>query len=245
MPRTFRHFSNTGYMHLIVRGVGKQLIFEEQSDYQFYLKMLEQYSELTGVTIIAYCLMGNHVHLLVYDPLKNTPALMQRMNLIYATYYNRKYSRVGHLFQNRYLNENIDTEAQLMIVFRYILNNPAKAGICRPADYAWSSYHLYDDEDSFVDTTPLVKLFGSRRAYRDFIAEPNADRCMEAFPSRRDDEWAKNVIRFVLHEESGTALQAYPRRERNQALRRLKEEGLTNRQLERLTGISKSVIQRV
>ena len=231
-------------MHLITRGVGKQLIFETGSDYRFFLKMLEKFSGETDVKILAYCLMSNHVHLLVFDAFGNTSSMMRKLETTYAAHFNEKYERVGHLFQNRFLNENIANERQLLTVFRYILNNPEKAGICKASSYAWSSYACCDNPDSFVDTSLLLDLIGGRNAFREFMSEENNDVCLEPSDYRRNDQWAKQKLPQILHVESGTFIQQLSRRERDAALRELKENGLSLRQIERLTGISKSVVQR-
>lgn len=244
MARLPRRLSNSGYMHLIERGIGKQIIFETDKDYYFYLKMLRKYSSETGVTICAYCLMDNHVHLLVHDMNVMVPEMMKKIGVCYSGYYNKKYERSGHLFQNRYLSETVEDEKYFLSVFRYILNNPVKAGICPAAKYEWSSYRQYGDSASFTDTTLLCKLLGDYTQYEAFITEENNDACLEFEPIKRDDEWAKQVIYSSLRVKSGTALQAYGRAERDKALRVLKEKGLTIRQIERLTGINRGAIQR-
>ena len=144
MPRKPRSFSNSGYMHLIIRGVGKQVIFEDQKDYAYFLKILERFSQEADISILAYCLMENHVHLLVFDPQGHTSFMMKKLEVSYAYFFNQKYKRVGHLFQNRFLNENINSEESLLRVFRYILNNPVKAGICPAHAYRNNVYgNLY------------------------------------------------------------------------------------------------------
>ena len=125
------------------------------------------------------------------------------------------------------------------------LNNPEKAGICRAADYEWSSYGQYDDPAAFVDTSLLRELIGDAGAYEAFMRKEDDAECMEFEPRRHDDEWASGIIRKRLKLNSGTELQSLDRDERNAALRTLKAAGITVRQLERLTGINRGVIQRV
>ena len=243
MPRQARRMSESGYMHLIVRGIGKQTLFEEASDYRYFLSRLERYSLETSVRICAYCLMENHVHLLARDDNKNTPLFMKKLGISYSGYYNKKYDRQGHLFQDRYLSEPIENEAYLLTAFRYILNNPVEAGICPAAEYEWSSYRLYGNADTFVDTTLLFELIGDGERYKAFIAAENDDHCLEYHGLRRDDQWARDVIQKCLGEANGIALQGYERAKRDDALKRLKEQGLSIRQIERLTGINRGVIQ--
>ena len=194
MARQARQLSKSGYLHLIVRGIGKQILFEDWEDRLYFLSILERFCTETGVRMPAYCLMENHVHLLA--------------------------------------------------VFRYILTNPEKAGLGFAADYEWSSFSLYGETDSFVDTSLFSALIGSRDEYIAFLYEGKDDDCMEYESPRRDDEWAKAVIRKHLHAESGTVLQSYDRERRDAAIRELKSQGLSIRQLERLTGINRGVIQK-
>lgn len=245
MARQARQLSETGYMHLIIRGNAKQILFEDEQDYRFFLKMLERYCLETSVKVCAYCLMENHVHLLVHDERQNTPLLMKKLCVTYAFYYNRKYERSGHLFQDRYISESIGDDAYFLTVARYILNNPHKAGICEASRYPWSSYAQYDSPAPFVEVTLLHEMLGNREQYASFISMPNDDWCLEYDANRRDDAWAMDVIRKCLGVESGTALLAYSRKERDAALRKLKNRGLSVRQIERLTGINRGIIQRV
>ena len=244
MPRIARRFKRGEYMHLIVRGIGRQALFEDEDDFRFFLTALERFSQDTEVQILAYCLMENHVHLLVHDPAAAVSLMMKKIGVSYAYHYNQKYDRVGHLFQNRFLSEVIDSSMALVRVFRYILNNPYKAGICPANRYRWSSYSLYDTDNTFLETGILRELLGDFSQMESFLCEENDDIYMEDSTPRRDDKWAKKTIFQTLEINNGTILAALEKSERNKALRKLKNAGLTIRQIERLTGISRSIIHR-
>ena len=244
MARQARKLSDSGYMHVIVRGIGRQLLFETAEDHTFYLETLKQYSQAVGVTVCAYCLMENHVHLLLYDPEQRIPTLMKKLGVRYSYYFNRKYDRIGPVFGDRYRSEAVEDDSYLLTVYRYILREPEKAGIGKASEYPWSSYSAYGDEKSFVDTGVLEGYVRDREAYETWIAEENDDECLEYMPPKHDDKWALKVIRKQLDGQSGTALQGMERDERDQALRRLKKAGMTIRQIERLTGISRGIVQR-
>jgi len=244
MPRLARELSESGYYHLIVRGIGRQAIFEDEEDYAFYLSRLSLYSREEAIPVCAYCLMENHVHLLVKDEKGHMSSMMKRLGVSYAHYFNQKYVRVGHLFQDRYMSESVSDETYLLVVLRYILNNPQKAGICKTEDYVWSSYALYDQADAFVDTSVFHELLGDIKRYSAFIQTPNEDKCLECEYQLRDDNWARSVIQKYLGSQSGTILQTPDRQVRNAALHELKHRGLTVRQIERLTGISRNIVQR-
>ena len=243
MPRGPRVLSESGYVHVYSRGNAKQILFEQRSDYIFYLNQLRRFSSEMNVAVCAFCLMENHVHLLVYDKEQNISGFMGKLNVTYSGYFNHKYGRTGHLFEGRFKSNPIESEEYLLKAFRYILNNPRQAGICQPEDYPWSSYSRYGFSNSFVDTSVFVELIGDAEKYKVFIAAEYED-CPELENAVRNDEWAKSVIRDCLHIERCTQLQEYDWKSRNEALRLLKMKGLSIRQIERLTGINHSVIQR-
>lgn len=244
MPRQARVKSESGYTHLIVRGIGRQVLFEAREDYQFYLAILERYSHETEIQVCAYCLMENHVHLLVCDANARIASMMKKLGVSYSQYFNRKYKRQGHLFQDRYLSEPIDDERYLLTVFRYILNNPQKVGIST-ADYEWSSYRLFAQPSPIVDTRVFRELIGDEEQYVAYLAMPNDDHCLEYERRRKDDEWAREIIRKRLGGKSGTVLQSFERAERNKVLAQLLKDGLSIRQVERLTGISRGIVQSI
>lgn len=242
MTRLARRESKSGYMHVIVRGIGKQVLFESREDYGLYISLLEKYSRETEVMVCAYCLMENHVHLLLMGSIGQIALLMKKLGVAYAHYFNEKNERTGHLFQDRYLSEPVETESYLMNVFRYILQNPQKAGTCLTDEYEWSSYYEYGVRYSFVDTSVLEGLIGDWDDYEKFMMTDDPRRYMEFEHFRRDDDWALGIIRDSLNMESGTELQRLGREARDECLRRLKSKGLSIRQIERLTGISRGVI---
>ena len=245
MPRQARKLSDTGYMHLIVRGNGQHVIFVERDDYLHYLALLKRFSTETNVVINAFCLMDNHVHLLVFDEQKHVSLFMQKLGVAYAGYFNKKYQRSGHLFEDRYKSIPIEDEWYLLKLLHYILNNPRQKNICYAAEYEWNSYKHYGSQNSFVKTDVFLELIGSRDEYAAFIAKDlKYDEPMELELNIRDDGWALSIIQKELGIENGLVLKDWPREKRNAALKLLKEKGLKIKQIERLTGINRGTIQR-
>lgn len=232
------------YLHIIVRGIGKQILFEEQSDNEKYLEYLKKYAEQEEITILAYCLMENHVHLLIRNIRGTIASFMKKMGVSYALYYNRKYDRIGHLFQDRYKSENITNDEYLLSAFRYILNNPVKAGICGAAEYRWSSYNEYGKKKGLVDTGIIYNMIGDKKNLAQFLLQKDGTEHIEADTPQKDDIWALQTIQDALDVTSGTQIQQFGRMQRDEALALLKKKGLTVRQLERLTGINRGVIQK-
>ena len=244
MARRLRCKSTTGYFHLIMRGNNKQILFEAPDDYRFFLSRMGKYCRESEIRISAYCLMENHVHLLVKDLQDAVPAMMQKLTLSYSFYYNQKYGRTGHLFQGRFLSEPVNNDLYLLTVFRYILNNPQKAGICPAPDYRWSSYRGYFRPSASLDLDFIREQYPTAEAYREYINAENEDECLEYTQILHDDAWARDILRYCLNASSGTELQAWEKEKRNSALHFLKEKGLSLRQIERLTGISRGIVQR-
>lgn len=243
MPRRARIMSASGYMHIIVRGIGKQLLFEDDYDYRYYLAKLERYCMDTEVRVCAYCLMDNHVHLLVRGEHESIVLLMKKIGVSYSWYYNKKYEREGHLFQDRYKSEPIENEAYFLTAFRYILKNPQKAGICSAMQYPWNSYRYYDNPLPFMDLSAIHSLLGDFRNYSKYIEGEDEDKGLEHSRNRHGDSWAKEIMKRYLGIESGTTLQKYSKEDRNAALAKLKEHGLSVRQISRLTGIGRNIVQ--
>jgi putative transposase len=130
-----------GIFHVYARGNAKQAVYLDDVDRLTYLRLLGTTVTKRSWRCLAYCLMENHVHLLVETPNANLAVGMQWLHGIYARTFNERHGRVGHLFQGRYGAERIKTEGQLWAVLRYIGLNPVEAGLCeRPGDWRWGSY---------------------------------------------------------------------------------------------------------
>jgi len=180
MPRCAREKNTSGFYHICVRGNNRQDIFLDDSDREEYLIRLNQYKERYKIRIFAYCLMTNHVHLLIYDNGQDISKFMQGLSLSYVIYFNKRYKRTGHLFQDRFTSVPIKGDIQLLIASKYIHLNPIKARIVsRAGDYKWSSYKAYlkrQDKQGIVDTYFLSKMISQsvskgRKEYIQFIED--------------------------------------------------------------------------
>lgn len=153
MPRKARKNLKMSFLHVMTQGINKEYIFNTECEIKKYLELLEQNSKKFNIKIIAYCIMNNHAHLLVYtEQIKDISEFMRRVNTIYAMYYNKKKNRCGYVFRNRYRAEEIYTEKHLISCINYIHNNPVKAGICKEKkNYKYSSYNDYVNKKRFVN----------------------------------------------------------------------------------------------
>ncbi|MDD3270691.1 MAG: transposase [Syntrophomonadaceae bacterium] len=168
MPRHQRILSENGTYHVMMRGNERKNLFHDQEDKQRFIETLFAKREEAGFLVYAYCLMDNHVHLLVREASEELATMMKRINGSYAYYFNQKYHRVGHLFQDRFKSEPIGDDRHLLAVIRYIHNNPVKAGLVeKPEQYRWSSYTSYllphKLEAKMVETEFILSIFANNQ----------------------------------------------------------------------------------
>ena len=153
MPRQERTKSGTGIYHVMLRGINRQNLFEDDEDYLQMIMCLqgltERYDENCVAvepfcTIYSYCLMSNHLHLLIREQREDISSVIKRLGVAYAYYFNKKYQRNGHLFQDRFRSEPVNTMEYFVTLMRYIHQNPLKAGLVSSSgNYSWSSWHEY------------------------------------------------------------------------------------------------------
>lgn len=147
MPTLKRKWYPGSSSHVTARGNHKDDIFKDREDFEYYLTLIEEakeYFKYNGYKIYCYCLMSNHVHMLIKTEEAPESLLIGRINGIYAKYFNKKYNYIGHLFQDRFHNVIINNVSQMLEVSRYIHLNPVRANIVeKPEDYMWSSYNMY------------------------------------------------------------------------------------------------------
>jgi REP element-mobilizing transposase RayT len=149
MPRRQRHEEAGAVHNIYARGVDRCAIFRDDQDRLEYLDLLGYVVRKWKWQCLAYCLMTNHIHLLIRTPEPNMGHGMQHLHSFYALDFNRKYDRVGHLFQDRYGSNRIRTPGRLRMAFDYITANPVTAGLCKdPADWRWSSHAALAEGDA-------------------------------------------------------------------------------------------------
>ena len=184
MVRCARKKSASGIYHIMMRGINRQDIFFDDEDYQRFLETMKRVKERRSCAIYGYCLMGNHVHLLLHEEEEELSVIMKRIGTSYAWWYNQKYDRGGHVFQNRFQSETVETEEYLLGMLRYIHNNPVKAKlVAMPEDYKWSSCQAYYVEKDFfglLHPSFILDILNSNREiaikqFTEFMQKTNAD----------------------------------------------------------------------
>ena len=173
--RQNRFFQKDYYYHLINRG-NNQDIFLFKRDYKRFTSKLEYYSKKFLISIVAYALIPNHIHLLVKQGSEGTVSkFMQSLTTSYAAYFNNKHHRTGHLFQGRFKHIVVETDGYLVHLSRYIHLNPSSARlVSKPENYPWSSYRCYLDleETNFINKKPILDYFSIKDKvmdYREFV----------------------------------------------------------------------------
>ena len=167
MPRFPRNYIKTTAFHVITQGINRSYIFENPEDIKYYIKVMYKLNEQCKIKIVAYCIMNNHAHILIEtDKVNDLSKYMQRLNTIYAKYYNKKYSRVGYVFRDRYKSEGIYSEEHLYNCIKYIYDNPVKAGISTKEEaYRFSSYKNYISKSGNVNNKLLEIVFNNKKDY--------------------------------------------------------------------------------
>lgn len=243
----------TGYYHVSARGVGKQAIFENDADRREFLELMRDCCRDRGVTVAAWCLMIDHVDLVLLDYEDEMSAAMQRLLLTYARRFNKRTGRAGCLFRERFERRSLDTDWQVMESIRSVHADPQEAGISLIEHYPWSSFAEYlraydsDMTRGFSDPSCVLELFGSAEG---FIAHSlsTPDDGESAMPDLEEMEWERHAFAEKLAKGLGVPLhvvKAASSARRNIVILGLHDAGFTVRQIERYTGIGKSTVSRI
>lgn len=262
MPRRARKRSNIGLYHVMLRGINRNNIFHDEMDYDKMLKILRMVSSPSehagevvteGCAVHAYCLMTNHVHLLVEERNETIERTMKRIGVAYVSYYNKKYERLGPLFQDRFRSEPVDDAGYFIKLMAYIHLNPVNACIVSaPGDYPWSSWSEY-----------MSSTFDHTSALCDFIYPFQGltiDKLRQAMMHNKElkqfvpfgdsehritDDEAVQMAMQVLPEGVGIKnVSSLPRARRVALVCDLHHMGLGLNQISRLTTISESTVRR-
>ncbi len=177
MTRPLRIEYEGAWYHVMNRGANRQTVFTTERDRLAFLALLGEISEIFGVEVHVFCLMGNHYHLILHTPRGNLGRAMRHLNSVYTQRHNRAAGRDGPLFRGRYKAILLDADAWLMQVSRYVHRNPLEARlVARLGRYRWSSYRAYVGETPGPDwlcTETILDLFGKHQRasrYRQYVA---------------------------------------------------------------------------
>ncbi len=269
MPRSARKISSTGIYHVMVRGIDHTTIFHDDQDCLTFLYILRACKYYTGQTLNAttsrrsqgdqspinisspasdsafdlysYCLMGNHVHLLLREVNEPVHQIMKRVGIRYVSYYNQKYKRSGHLFQDRFKSVPVEDERALLATYRYIALNPVKARITVQAGkYEWCSFHpgnIPAKHDLFLSPLPVDI---PDRQLTEFVRSDQQE--INPFPERLSDRTAEMILLRVTGLEHAQDLRFLSMEKQKLYFRILLDDNLSVHQMSRLTGVPRKII---
>lgn len=168
MPRIARKNSNSNFYHIIVQGINKEYVFNKSEFIEKYQQIILEKKEKSNITILAYCIMNNHAHFLIFsEKIEYLSKFMQRVNTSYSQYYNKINKRVGYVFRDRYYSQDILNQKHLYSCIKYIHNNPVKAHICNYMNqYKYSSYNEFLGKKIIINDESIRLLFGKTNEYK-------------------------------------------------------------------------------
>jgi REP element-mobilizing transposase RayT len=261
MPRCARIPCKSGIYHVILRGNERKEIFLEDEDKQRFFDILLEKRKKSNFSLYAYCIMDNHVHLIMNAKDEPLSTVIKRVGTSYAYYYNKKNKRVGHVFQDRFKSENIEDDAYLISAIRYTHNNPVKAAICLSAkDYKWSSMNLYLNYNKdfllLPEISDILCIFSNNIStakikFIEFSNQPNEDRFMDLYEDNFKcdrDEAQKVYIEYL--EKYKLNVEDIKKRENKVIINRLIKElarntGLSGRQISNITGLNREKVRKI
>ena len=159
MSRSGRVKSITGIYHIMLRGMDRRIIFSDDMDRLIFTKIIARVKEKSNFRLYAYCLMDNHVHMLIKPEGEPLELIFKRIGVSYVSYYNKKYDLYGHLYQDRFRSEAVNSIEYFMDVLRYICQNPVKAGLCDSVHkYPWLECSRIREKSGMTDDISEIEL---------------------------------------------------------------------------------------
>ena len=182
------------WYHIMNRGRRGDNVFKEKEDCEIFVALLKEAAELWDVGISAYCLMGNHYHILAQTPLGNLSRFMRHLNGVYTQRYNRLHGYDGQLFRGRFKSILVEEESYLLELVRYIHRNPLRAEMVETLyEYAWSSHRGYLSSVknwNWLHKDFILSMLASdkkkrRQAYLRFMAKNDSDELLDLFEQKK------------------------------------------------------------
>jgi REP element-mobilizing transposase RayT len=248
MGTKYRLCSEADIYHVTTRGVAQQIIFEDDNDREFFLSRMRFYVDECEVHLLAWCLMSNHIHLLVQAELEKTRTFMHKLLASYAIHFNNRHRRSGHLFQGRFDSVPIETDEQLMTAMRYIHRNPLSIPGQSLETYCLSSYREYLGQPFITEVSYIMRLFDGMDEFVAFhdAWDPSDESELRAKRARQkvSDENAIEFAKQLLRIDSIGIIASSDKPTRNRYLATLKRHGLPVQQVSRITGLGRNIVQR-
>lgn len=264
MTRKPRATSVTGIYHVMLRGINRQDIFLDRDDYWKLIRTLDQQinpkDELghplpPKCDIYAYCLMPNHIHLLIRNKTESLGSIVKSIAITYAAYFNKRYERIGHLFQDRFKSEPVNDLTYFLTLLRYIHQNPIAGGITKRAeDYPWSSWIEFLSPEKcqipVCRTEPIIRRI-SLKELKGLVDEPLPKSAVVLEFDQSDDEKFQitaETFRTFLDENFAISdpqvLPSLPTPQLHEIIQAAISFGFSVRSLSLITGISRYILKK-
>lgn len=198
MARIPREKYTSGFFHIMIQGINKEYIFKTKEDKEYFLFFMRKYYQDYKIRMIAYCIMDNHVHFIIYsENIGEISSYMHKINTIYAKYYNNKYNRIGYVFRDRYKSQYIYDRDYLFKCIKYIHLNPVKAKIVdKEEKYKYSSYQDFINKKGYIDNYIIKLIFGTEDYIKLFNKIDDID--IEIMDLENDEQNFENAINNYL-----------------------------------------------
>lgn len=245
MARPLRRYGNSKNYHIIFKGNDSQDIFYDDQDRRIFLKHLIDTREEFEYKIYAYCLMTNHIHMIIKSEKEVLSKAMQCLMSRYVRYFNKKYKRTGTLVQGRFKSKNIENQKYFLEVCRYVHRNPENAGIAKTENYKWSSYNEYIGKEKIIDKKVLLEYFENDiNKFIDYTIQNDKYENLEEFAEyeiieKLNDEQVANIIIDMFNIDTMSEISTFFKKQTKEQLK----ENI--RKVKRIKGTNKTQIARI
>lgn len=248
MPRKARERRPGAVYHVLMRGREKKALLKTPNDYEYFLSLLRKYGEDGGPELYGFCLLPDHVHLVVREGEEPLGSYFRKLCTAYACHYNLKHKRAGPVFQDRCRSAILSGPEEIFLVLSAIHTEPVRAGFCPDAGaYPYSSLGEYmgRSKATLTDRTVMKALFPDapwdkcpEREQLSQVMEPPEEK------KSLTDKQAEKIMKKVAHAKKLMELPVMSRKVRNAWLRRLRREGMSVTQISRFTGLGRNIVSR-
>lgn len=258
MARQARSKSETGIYHVMLRGNERKPVFVDEEDKNKFVEIMLQKKQGQASRLYAYCVLDNHVHMVIQEVDQPLERVMKRIGVTYAAYFNKKYKRIGHVFQDRFRSEAIEDESYLLSAIRYIHKNPVKLGGEGSVNYPWSSYPWYmgymqnvallpEMEDMLSQFSPDRQLALQR--FGEFHQQDEQRRFLEVAETSKAAEDPQELVTGFLQSRQWSLEELCKNENQSVATELIQaliaRSGISGRQIAHLTGINREKVRRM
>lgn len=249
MPRRLR-IESLGYHHVYNRGVAKGNVFVDEKDKAKFIELMASIAREHKFNIHAFCLMDNHYHILVQNTRENLSSGMRQLGAQYASYFNKRHSRVGHLWQDRFKSWYVLDEKYLFALFKYIENNPVKAGVSQKiGEYMYcATYSILKDavpaflQNAFVlrdyNTEELLELLS--------VSLSEAERShIDIFHQTKYKQAEGQIVPLHKKKLDNYFLHVMNKQQRNEAIKKAYEDGYSKSDVAREVSLSVAGVSKI